>query len=276
MSEFISLKEAYAQLKEPDVVLVDCRFNLTEKDAGRVAYEAGHIPGAAYLDLEKDLSSPVQAHGGRHPLPNTDELAKKFGEMGIDEGQRVIAYDDQNGAMASRLWWLLKYLGHDKVQVLEVGFSAWENQGFPVVLDVPTPLAKTFVPRVKDEWIVDKNRIKNQFGDDLLVDSRAPERYRGETEPLDLKAGHIPGAINFFWQENVKDGKWKSTEELIKRFKALEDRPVTLYCGSGVTACSNFLALTEAGHTRVKLYPGSWSDWISYEENAIETGENKL
>lgn len=275
MSEWIALKEACDLIGSSSVVFVDCRFDLADKEAGRRAYEDSHIPGAHYLDLEKDLSSPVQTHGGRHPLPDVDKLVRTLGAIGIDETQHVIAYDDQNGSMAARLWWLLKYYGHEKVQVLEAGFRTWQTMGYPMTAEKPPLSPRVFTAHLKKEWVVDSEGVKALPKEEVLIDSRAPERYRGDVEPLDKKAGHIPRAINVFWQDSVKDGKWRSSEDLQARFHDLLNESLTVYCGSGVTACANFLALTEAGHKKLRLYPGSWSDWISYEEHPVEIGDTK-
>lgn len=275
MSQFISLEELKQRLGDPDLIIVDCRFDLSKKEAGYNAYLEGHLPGAFYFDLEKDLSSPVGQHGGRHPLPDVSTLAEKLGYAGIDDSKTVVVYDDQNGSMAARLWWLLKYYGHDKVFVTQEGYSAWVKKGYPVTASLAQPEPRTFHPKVKEEWIVNVDRVKELPEGELLFDARAPERYRGEVEPLDPKAGHIPGAANSFWLENVSEGKWRSQEELEARFAPYQNQPVTVYCGSGVTACALMLAMTEGGLTNVRLYPGSWSDWVSYDDNPVETSENK-
>jgi thiosulfate/3-mercaptopyruvate sulfurtransferase len=275
VSEFISLDEVKGRLTDPDIVILDCRFDLTQKEAGYSAYIEGHLPGALYFDLEKDLSSPVGKHGGRHPLPDVEALAEKLGRAGIDESKTVIVYDDQNGSYAARMWWLLKYYGHDKVFVTEEGFSSWVKTGYPVTTSIPHPEPRTFHPMVKEEWTVNMSEVKQLPEDELLMDARAPERYRGDIEPLDPKAGHIPGATNSFWLDNLKDGKWLSKEVLHTRFETFQNQSISVYCGSGVTACALFLAMTEGGVTKVRLYPGSWSDWVSYETNPVETGEPK-
>jgi thiosulfate/3-mercaptopyruvate sulfurtransferase len=275
VSEFISLEEVKERLTDPDTVIVDCRFDLSQKKYGYSAYKEAHLPGALYFDLEEDLSSSVSQHGGRHPLPDVQALAEKLGRAGIDESKTVIAYDDQNGSYAARLWWLLKYYGHDKVFVTEEGFSSWVKKGYPVTTNHPNPESRTFLPKVKDEWTVSVAEVKQLPEGELLLDARAPERYRGDVEPLDPKAGHIPGAVNSFWLDNVKDGKWLSKEALHTHFEPFQNQPITVYCGSGVTACALFLAMTEGGLKKVMLYPGSWSDWVSYEENPVETGEPK-
>lgn len=277
MQHIVPVKWLLARMYESDVVIVDCRFQLGQPDAGRKAYEEGHIPGAIYLDLEKDLSAPVDEHGGRHPLPDAAELAGLFSKSGISNESRVIAYDDQGGAMASRLWWLLSYLGHTNVFVLDGGFSAWKNAGCPVTTEQKVTIPASFVATVQHNMLVEVDEVRESLGTGrfVLIDSREAPRYRGEVEPIDPVAGHIPGAINRFWAEvRHADGTWKNADEQRERFADLSpDDEIVVYCGSGVTACPNVLALQEAGFTKVKLYAGSWSDWISYSENPIAVGE---
>ena len=276
MKNIVSMRWVLARLYEPDLVIADCRFQLGNPDAGREAYEESRIPGAVYFDLEKDLSGPVGEHGGRHPLPDIEVLADKLGKAGIDETVRVVAYDDQGGAMAARFWWLLRYLGHEKVYVMDQGFTAWKEAGFPVTGDKPPiRVPKKFTPRVREDMLAGVEDVRRAVreGTDVLIDSREGPRYRGEVEPLDKAAGHIPGAINQFWKEGIGDGgAWKSPEEQRARFAGLKpDDRIIVYCGSGVTACPNVLALEEAGFTNVRLYAGSWSDWISYPDHPIAT-----
>lgn len=279
MKHVVSLKWLLARLYEPDLVIVDCRFAMGQPDAGRAAYEEAHIPGAVYLDLERDLSDPVGEHGGRHPLPDAAELAGRLSRVGIGNDTRVVAYDDQGGAMASRLWWLLRYLGHENVFVLDEGFSAWKREGFPVNAEQKTLIPATFLATVQHNMLVEMDEVRESLGGDgiVLVDSREAPRFRGEVEPLDKKAGHIPGARNKFWKGALDEhGRFKSAEALAEHFADLpRDRELVVYCGSGVTATPNVLALSEAGFENVKLYAGSWSDWISYEGNSVATGDEE-
>ncbi|MCD9022636.1 sulfurtransferase [Cohnella silvisoli] len=279
MQHIVPVKWLLARLYEPDLLIVDCRFQLGKPDDGRNAYEEAHIPGAVYLDLEHDLSAPVGKHGGRHPLPDVAKLAKRLGEAGIGTEFRIVAYDDQGGAMASRLWWMLSYLGHEAVYVMEEGFSAWQKAGLPVSSERKVIFPKTFVPHPRREMLADMEEVKAKLGKPgvVLVDSRDGPRYRGEVEPIDSVAGHIPGARNLFWAEGRRaDGTWKDANEQRERFADLsQDDEIIVYCGSGVTATPNVLALREAGFTRVKLYAGSWSDWISYEENPVAVGDEE-
>ncbi|MDR6226108.1 sulfurtransferase [Desmospora profundinema] len=258
---------------DPDWVVVDCRFDLADQEAGRQAYEQGHIPGARYMDLERDLSGPVGKHGGRHPFPDLDRFVEKLGAAGIDDTKTVVAYDDQGGAMAARLWWMLRYLGHERAAVLNGGFQGWKKAGHPVTQEKPEPTPTRFHPRIRQpERLVGMEETKAEKG--WVIDSRERERYEGKREPIDAKAGHIPGAVHYFWKDNLEEGqRWKSAEVIRERFSDLpkDSRPI-VYCGSGVTACANLLALHLAGFENARLYAGSWSDWISYEENPIRQG----
>jgi len=281
MEPIVSKRWLLARMYEPDLVIVDCRFELGQPEAGRAAYDAAHIPGAVYLDLEQDLSAPVTTHGGRHPLPAPDELAARFARAGIGNATRVVAYDDQGGMNASRLWWLLRWLGHDEVYVMDEGFAAWQAGGYPVTSERRTIVPAAFTPSPRPHLLAEVRDVRRALSDPgvLLVDSRAADRYAGRQEPLDAKAGHIPGAINRFWKQVLDDsGSWKSEGELREQLAPViaaldEGREAIVYCGSGVSACPNVLALYRLGYPQVKLYAGSWSDWISYPENPIATGE---
>lgn len=264
-----------AHLDDPQTVIIDCRFALNDSQAGRQAYEAGHLPGAFYLDLNQDLSSPVQAHGGRHPLPELNQLVTTLELLGISSQPttQVVAYDATKGAFAARLWWLLRYLGHSQVAVLDGGLPAWQATGYPLETQIPTP-PKTgqFVPQVQSDWTVDRDYIlQHQAEPDIvLVDARSPERYRGEQEPIDPIAGALPNAINHFWQSNLDEqGHFHAVPALKAQWQHIveADQPI-FYCGSGVTACVNLLAQAHMGLPMPKLYVGGWSDWCSYETKA--------
>lgn len=277
MEYTVSPRWLLARLYEPELVIADCRFLLSDPQAGRNAYEQDHIPGAVYLDLEQQLSGPVTSHGGRHPLPGTDELAAAIGKAGISRQSIVVAYDDQGGAFAARLWWLLRHLGHERVYVMEQGYSAWKGAGYPVTDNQPVRVPATYQPEPKYEMLANMEDVReaSQHGTALLIDSREPRRYQGLEEPIDAKAGHIPGAVNKFWKDSLDEqGNYLGADELKARFKEADPaQEIIVYCGSGVTACPNVLALKKAGFRNVKLYAGSWSDWISYEENPVATGE---
>ncbi|GAB6926702.1 sulfurtransferase [Paenibacillus sp. JCM 10914] len=277
MKHIVSMKWLLARLYEPDLIIVDCRFILGQPDSGRAAYEEAHIPRAVYLDLEQDLSSTVTTHGGRHPLPDMKQLVQRLGRSGIANDSRVVVYDDQGGAMASRLWWLLKYAGHEQVYVMDEGFTAWENASYPVTNEQPVVIPVSYELQLKSDMVVHMEDVQKASaeGSSVLIDSREPRRYAGIEEPLDKKAGHVPGAVNYFWK-GVHDasGHWKQADALLAHFTAIpHDADIVVYCGSGVSACPNVLALGEAGYRHVRLYAGSWSDWISYSENPIAIGE---
>ncbi len=275
MSQFVSQEWLMEHLKDSNLRIVDCRFDLQHPSWGREAFREAHLPEAVYLDLERDLSAPSGKHGGRHPLPDVKNLAFKLGGMGINHRTHVVIYDNQDGAMAARLWWLLKYMGHQKVSVLNVGFDEWKKKNGPVTEEIFQPRQTQFVPFINEKMAVDANYVlsivKDENKEKALIDSRESMRYKGKEEPIDKKAGHIPGAQNWFWKDNLKNSKWLDNNELKNRFEPLfEKSELTVYCGSGVTACANILALTEAGHPNIRLYPGSWSDWISYHDFPIE------
>ena len=257
-------------LDDPSWVVVDCRFTLTDPQAGRRAYAAGHIPGARYAHLDEDLSSPITPASGRHPLPDPKVLADRLGRWGIDNAKQVVVYDDSFGAMAARLWWLLRWLGHEACALLDGGLPKWRREGFPVTTDLSEVTPARFVSAVNNALWVDSAFVERALkqGDHVLVDARAEERFRGEVEPLDKVAGHIPGAVNVPYEDNLDlSGAFLSGETLREHYTALlDDTPpprVILMCGSGVTACHSILALEHAGLPGAKLYAGSWSAWIA-------------
>lgn len=265
----VSCEWLLEHLEDPLVRIVDCRFSLAEPQLGKQQYQTSHISGAYYLNLNEDLSSPVREHGGRHPLPNPKELASKLSRMGINfQKTFVVAYDDSRLAFASRLWWLLRYLGHDRVAVLDGGFSAWEKVGYPSTNKISPIKQAEFTPEIQSNMKVDITAVKNRK--DLpgvtLVDSRDSDRYAGIREPIDKIAGHIQGAVNYPWREVTdENGYLLSCAEQNRRWLNLaREQEILVYCGSGVTACVNLLSLELAQIHTGKLYPGSWSDWISY------------
>lgn len=268
----VSLSWLREHLSHPNLVVVDCRFALSDPQQGRQVYDQGHIPGAFYLDLNQDLSSPVQTHGGRHPLPDLDQLVAKLEALGISSTPptAVVAYDATKGAFASRLWWLLGYLGHDNVALLDGGFPAWEASGVPLEQTEPTPpRSGRVIPQIQTDWVVNRDGVmacQDRPGT-VVVDARSPERYRGEQEPIDPIAGSIPGAVNLFWQANLDEqGYFKSTAELAELWATLPDaEEAIVYCGSGVTACVNILAHSLLDRPLPQLYVGGWSDWCSYQ-----------
>ncbi|WP_348620177.1 sulfurtransferase [Paenibacillus polymyxa] len=281
MKSIVSKRWLLARLYEPDMIIADCRSLLGQAGAGRTQFNEDHIPGAVHFDLEEDLTAPLGEHGGRHPLPDVNTLAARLSRAGINASSRIVAYDDQGGMMASRFWWLLRYLGHEQVYVLEEGYSAWKEAKFPVTSDQPIRIPSTFTPNVQPQMLTNMQEVHRVSKDSLpggssiLIDSRERPRYLGLEEPIDQAAGHIPGAVNFFWKEVLDEqGSFKNAEQLQQHFADLDpNAEIIVYCGSGVSACPNVLALNEAGFSKVRLYPGSWSDWISYEENPVATGE---
>ncbi len=251
-------------------VLLDCSFDLADPAAGERSYLQGHLPGAIYANLDRDLSGTKTGHNGRHPLRERDDYARWMGEVGITPERQVIAYDRQGSMYAVRAWWILRWMGHANVAVLDGGLPAWEQAGGELtsasaVISTasPYPTAAPGLPTLNAA------QLQTQLGSDtVVIDARAPERYRGEVEPLDAVAGHIPGALNRFFKDNLQpDGRFKSTEQLRSEFEALLGRrapsQVVHQCGSGVTACHNLLAMEAAGLGTAALYPGSWSEWSS-------------
>ncbi|PAV30565.1 sulfurtransferase [Virgibacillus profundi] len=279
MPYLISLDRLKKRLEnnQDNTVIVDVRFQLNDPDAGRKAYLQNHLPGAVYMDLNKDLSGKASKHGGNHPLPDMKMFAGKIGKIGIDHDTTVVIYDQANDMFAARLWWLLDNLGHEKVYILDGGYEGWIKEGNEVTTAIPELKPKEFKGNFNENKIANIEEVKEKLEDNsaVLIDSRAKDRYLGETEPLYGKAGHIPGAKNFFWKNVLtKDGNWKKNGELEEHFASLsKDEEIIVSCGSGISACPNVLALKFAGFTNVKLYPGSFSDWISYEENKVETKE---
>ncbi len=255
-------------LNDPEVVIIDCRFSLADPDLGQQQYEASHIPGAFYLDLNRDLSSPVSQHGGRHPLPNPTKLAQTLSNLGINSTETfVIAYDDSRFAFAARLWWILRYFGHNRVAILDGGFSQWQAQGYPVSSTLPAAKSGKFVPQLHPEYIVDIDtvKIRKDLPNIALVDSRDRDRYLGKHEPIDPVAGHIPGAVNFPWKQVSDEAGFLQLNQHPQRWSDLKNaEEIIVYCGSGVTACVNLWSLKLAGIHTGKLYAGSWSDWCSY------------
>jgi thiosulfate/3-mercaptopyruvate sulfurtransferase len=264
-------------LHDVNVRIIDCRFKLGDPAAGRTQFEEGHIPGAVYFDLEKDLSDAVGIHGGRHPLPSPEQLKNRLEKAGINNETTLIAYDAKEGAYASRFWWLLKYLGHDKVYILNGGFEAWSRAGYPVTDGTSEYEKSVFTINLNKDMLASYKEVKglvhNGDDDTVLIDSREERRYFGIEEPIDRVAGHIPTAINKPWLDGLENGVFKPKSEQEKRFADIpKDKAVIVYCGSGVTATPNYIALKAAGYSNVRLYAGSYSDWVSYEENPIEKG----
>ena len=258
------------RLADEHWVIVDCRFDLANPEKGEQLYLESHIPGARYAHLDRDLSGEKTGSNGRHPLPTAEQMRDRFGALGISPGKQVVVYDADSGMHASRLWWMLRFMGHDGVALLDGGFARWRRDGFPVRGGREDWRAATFVGAPRESWRVTADDVLRGLGDTdrVLVDARAEERFRGENETLDKKAGHIPGAKNFFFQRNLSDDKtFRSADELRIAWTALlgstPPEQVVMYCGSGVTACHNLLAMEHAGLPGARIFPGSWSEWSS-------------
>ncbi len=275
--------ESLAKLAgRPGTAVIDCRFDLASPAAGRAAYRSAHIPGARYADLNGDLSAPVGERTGRHPLPDPQALAVRFGQLGIGDDTQIIAYDAGNGAFAARLWWLARWLGHPRVAVLDGGFGAWSALEYATesgdAAETPPPQPAFSARTRPDAWLTSAEVLAalRERGR-LIVDARAPERFEGTIEPLDTRAGHIPSAVNFPFLRNLGlDGRFLAPAELrdrwLKFLAGTAPSAVIAMCGSGVTACHNLLAWEAAGLPGAKLYAGSWSEGIRDPARAVATG----
>ena len=264
---------------DPQVRVVDVRWYLTEPGRGRKDYEEAHIPGAAYMDVNGDLAAKPGEGPGRHPLPTAAAFAASAGRAAIGSDTHVVAYDASGGAYAARLWWLLRHFGHEQVSLLDGGWMEWLARGYPLENSLPAITPAVFTPHPRAGWVVDAASVEalRHSAGALILDARAAERYEGRVEPVDPRAGHIPGARSAPFTANVReDGSFKSLDELRERFAALgadAANPVVCYCGSGVTAAHNIFAMTLAGLPEPLLYEGSWSDWSSDPERPVATGE---
>jgi len=271
--------ELAAHLDDPDWVVFDTRHDLADTEKGRRAYDLSHIPGAHFLHVDDDLAGEKTGTNGRHPLPATGPFADRMNACGVGRGVRVVAYDDSSGMYASRLWWLLNCYGHGNVAILDGGYSRWQREGFAITSAVPAPRAGKFVPQPRLGASVDAHFVSS-FGRDAkvaLIDARAAERFEGRVEPLDPVAGHIPGAVNRFWQANLApDGNFKPAAALQEEFQKLlagrNPADAIHSCGSGVTACHNLFAMELAGLAGSRLYPGSWSEWCADPGRPVATG----
>ncbi len=273
----ISAADLFENLDHPDIAIMDCRFYIPEPDRGYQEYLAGHIPGALYLNLDQDLSGEIiPGITGRHPLPEVKVFTERLSGWGIDRSTQVIAYDNMGGALAARLWWMLRWLGHDRAAVMDCGWNAWLKAKYSQEITVQSRELKEFIAKVNPDYIadltfVDEIRLDPDY---LLVDARSAERYWGLKETIDVKAGHIPGAVTAPYLENMtEDECFLPLEQLMERYQDLLDgipaENVILYCGSGVTSVHSMIAMVMAGFDMPKLYPGSWSEWCADPDRPI-------
>ncbi|QOY95294.1 sulfurtransferase [Massilia sp. UMI-21] len=282
----ISAQDLAAHIDDPDWVLVDCRHDLMNPAAGRDGFAIGHLPGAVFADIETELSGakhgPDGVFRGRHPLPEKEALIDTLRGWGVNDGTQVVAYDAHGGMFAARLWWLMRWLGHDAVAVLDGGMAAWQSLGKPLSTGVAgkprggIALRAPLVPTVTVAEVLENVRGGDTGGERIVIDARASDRFRGENETIDPVGGHIPGARNRFFKDNLQpDGRFKDAATLQREFAPLLADPARaiMQCGSGVTACHNLLALEVAGMPGAALYPGSWSEWVADPGRPVATGD---
>ncbi len=273
----VSAESLFESLESGDVQVVDCRFDLMAPEAGREQYLAGHIPGASYADLDRDLAAPVGPETGRHPLPDVGTFCATLGRLGVSNQSRVVVYDGGNGGIAARLWWLLRWLGHRRVALLDGGFAAWEDAGLPVTSGIEPIATAVFEGAADPRMVVETRELAGSVGAGsplLLVDARDAARFHGETEPIDAVAGHIPGARNLpFTAAISEEGRWRPVKELQDLWTAIvgndPDVAFAVMCGSGVTACHLALSADLAGYRLPRVYVGSWSEWIRDPERPV-------
>ena len=265
----ISCDQLAAQLNDPALRIIDCRHQLSDTAHGQRVYAEGHLPGAFFMHLDRDLSGPMNGRNGRHPLPDPQELAARLGAIGIARQTRVVAYDDAEGMVAGRVWWMLRWLGHDNVAILDGGFTRWAKQGLPLTCEVPAAIPAEFPVEGRGGVVtVDEILANLDDGGFVVVDARAPDRFRGENETIDPVGGHIPGARNRCFRDNLDaEGCFRPAAELHEAFLTLlagvPPEKSVMQCGSGVSACHNLIAMELAGLPGAKLYAGSWSEWCS-------------
>ncbi|MDH3373807.1 MAG: sulfurtransferase [Gammaproteobacteria bacterium] len=281
-SPLISVEELLQEIGRGGLRIVDCRFDLMQPLAGRRDYEEAHIPGAVYADLDMDLSAATEPGSGRHPLPDPEELARTFGRLGIGSTTRVVLYDDRSGAVAARGWWLLRWLGHARAALLNGGFARWRALRGPVESGPVKVTAQNFVARPDCELVLETGEVV-AAGENCrelrLIDARDSARFRGEAEPIDTVAGHIPGALSLPFSKSLdNDGCWRKRAELRRVWQTVLGRdleaPCSVMCGSGVTACHLVISALLAGLTEPRVYVGSWSEWITDPDRPIATGDS--
>jgi thiosulfate/3-mercaptopyruvate sulfurtransferase len=275
----VSAQELHRNLADSGLVIFDCRHELMNPEAGARAYAQSHLPGARFAHSETDLAGPKTGRNGRHPLPDPEAFMAWLGRNGVDRSKQVVAYDFAAGSASARLWWMLRWVGHDRAAVLDGGWEGWMNAGLPVTREAPRIAPTTFAGVVPRPAWVDVRFVQSHLHDPSVVvlDARTPERYQGVSEPIDPVAGHIPGARNRFYKENLSaDGRFKPPHELRRAFLdilgAAQPEQVVHQCGSGVSACSNLLAMEIAGLSGSWLYPGSWSEWVADPSRPVAKG----
>jgi thiosulfate/3-mercaptopyruvate sulfurtransferase len=276
-STLVTTDTLAAHLADPRWLVVDCRFDLQDEDLGRTQYLEAHVPGAVYASLAHDLAGIKSGTNGRHPLPSIDEFAATVRRLGISGDTQVVVYDQDAGMFASRLWWMLRFVGHEAVAVLDGGWAAWRAEQRPSRAGDERRPAGDFVPAPRAEWRLTVDDVVQLPASILLVDARGPERFEGRTEPLDRVAGHIPGARNHYYKSNLTEsGTMLPPETLRQQYETLlagrSPEQVVMYCGSGVSACHNLLAMEHAGLRGARLYPGSWSEWSADPSRPVESG----
>lgn len=282
-SNLISAQELQSRIDGPGLRIVDCRFDLSDPGAGRRAYQNGHIPGAVFADLDMDLAAPVTADSGRHPLPDVRTLANTFGRLGIDDETHVVVYDANNGAVAARAWWMLRWLGHDRVRLLDGGIDHWIASAGAVRKGKERASLRSFIARPRHDRVLTTAELASDVDSIAtlrLIDARDAARFRGEAEPIDPVAGHIPGSLNLPFSVSLKDDStWKAPAALEAIWLTVlgEDKsaPWSVMCGSGVTACHLAISAIEAGFAEPRLYVGSWSEWIRDPERPVGLGEGQ-
>ena len=267
---FISCEDLFNLYKSEDLIIIDCRFDLSNPSWGYQDYLKSHIPNALYAHLDNDLSKKVTQETGRHPLPDLEKMEETFSKWGIDSKKQVVVYDSASGSFAARLWWMLHYLGHSKVAILNGGLQTWIGLGYPVESgNVINKTTSIFTGKPNNSMLISTSEMENLINDKnfTIIDARSPERYSGQSEPIDKIAGRIPNSINFFHQENLDEsGYLLSKNELKQKYNLLLEEKtadnVVVYCGSGVTSCMNVAVMKHIGLSTPKLYLGSWSEWI--------------
>ena len=279
-SALITTDQLAAHLTDSDWVIVDCRFDLAKPDWGFENYQQGHIAGATYAHLDHDLAAPITSTGGRHPLPAPAQIAQTFGKLGISNASQVVVYDTVGGGFAARLWWMLRYCGHDAVAILDGGYAKWATEQRPTRTGIEIYPPRRFTPSPQPHMLVTTEQVLQAISssNSILIDARAPVRYRGEQEPIDPVAGRIPGALNRFHVNNLTPaGVFLPPAELATQFESLlggrSTAEAIVYCGSGVTSCHHLVALASAGLPLPRLYVGSWSEWIQDPSRPIARGE---